>query len=310
MKEFEDLYKLINELVDINNRTNEENCLQLLQNQLDCISEIRNSLSTDDEIDYKQKFRQYKDLLEILHQCPFGKYVNDKPRGYPGDYVTQEMIISGRKYNEHRYLGTTPAGKLLSSLTYNMPACAANEFRLQYIKEQISQSGYNIASIGSGSGIEYWDIDNEFFRSHKVFLLDQDSEALKSAKRNITNCNSVTFHQDNILKFILCNDKNEILNSKDFIYMIGLLDYFTIKQSKKIVSSLWKNVKSKGKLLLTNAHPKNPTKLWMEYVSDWYLNYKTREEMFQIIENLPDIGDSHYEIDIYNVYQYITISKE
>jgi len=310
MKEFEELYELLENLVQIESQYNEEKCLNLLQLKLDNIDKIRGSLLPEDEKIYKQNFRQYKDLLKILHECPFGKYVNDKPRGYPGDFITQEMIILGRRYNEHRYIGETSIGKLLSSLTYNMPACAANDFRLEYIKSQIIHSGKNIASIGSGSSIEYWEMDKEVLNSRKFLLIDQDSGALESAKKHINhNSDNFIFHQDNILKFILCNNKMEFFGKMDFIYLLGLLDYFPIKHSKKIVSKLWENINSKGKMLLTNAHPNNPTKLWMEYVSEWYLDYKTEGEMMQIVDGLNDVFDIKYEIDKYNVYQYITIIK-
>jgi len=310
MQEFEDLYELLKNLVQIKDQSDEANCLNLLQQKLEAIAKIRASLSTEDEIVYKQEFRNYKDLLLILHQCPFAKYVNDKPRGYPGDFITQEMIILGRKLPEYRYLGDTSLGQLQSSLTYDMPACAANDFRLQYIKSRIKQSGKNIASIGSGSAIEYWDMEEELFNTHSILLIDQDNGALESAKNHIKNkADSFIFHQDNILKFILCNDKRDFFSEKDFIYLLGLLDYFSIKHSKKIVTNLWKNVKSEGTLLLTNAHPSNPTRFLMEYVSEWYLNYKTKDEIYQIVDNLDGVNKIDYTIDAYGVYQYLTVVK-
>jgi ubiquinone/menaquinone biosynthesis C-methylase UbiE len=310
VKEFEDLYELVNNLVQIKDRTNEENCLNLLQSKLNEIKKIRLSLSSADEKLYKESFRQYKDLIPILHQCPFGKYVNDKPRGYPGDFITQEMIILGRKYPEHRYIGDTPIAKLLSSLTYNMSACAANDFRLKYIQSQIRQSGESIASIGSGSSIEFWDMEEDFLSTRQILLIDQDSGALESAKNHIKNTsNNFIFHQDNILKFILCDNKRDFCSEIDFIYLLGLLDYFPIKHSTKIVSNLWKNIKPNGKLLLTNAHPSNPTRLWMEYVSEWYLDYKSKDEIFQIVENLIDVNRIDYAIDEFGVYQYLTVYK-
>jgi hypothetical protein len=310
MQEFEELYELVNNLVQIENRTDEAHCLNLLQLKLAEIEKIRSSLSSEDEKLYKERFRNYKDLIPILHQCPFGKYVNDKPRGYPGDFITQEMIISGRKFIKDRYIGDTPIGRLLSSLTYNMAACAANDFRLQYIKSQLKQSGEDIASIGSGSAIEYWDIEEDFINTRSILLIDQDRGALESAKFHIKNtANNFVFHTDNILKFILCNNKRASFSERDFIYLLGLLDYFSIKQSSKIVSSLWKDVKPNGKLLLTNAHPSNPTRLWMEYVSEWYLDYKSKDEVYQIVENLNDINKIDYEIDEFGVYQYLTIYK-
>jgi hypothetical protein len=91
--------------------------------------------------------------------------------------------------------------------------------------------------------------------------------------------------------------------------LLGLLDYFSIKHSKKIVTNLSKNVKSKGTLLLTNAHPSNPTRFLMEYVSEWYSNYKTKEEIYQIVDNQDSANRIDYKIDAYGVYQHLILDK-
>lgn len=309
MEEFRQLKKLLLELVYLKDKHDEGYCLHLLQEKLDVISQKRAFLTSEEDTKYKKEFRNYEDLLQILHQCVFGKYVYDKPRGYPGDFVTQEMIILGRKEPVHRYLGTTPLGQLLGALTYDMEACAANEFRLKFIKEQISHSGISIASIGSGSGIEFWDMEEAFLKSSRILLLDMDEGAHESARKHICTASGIEYHLANLLKFILSNQKNEVLASRDLIYMLGLLDYFSVKHSAKIVSRLWENVNAGGKFILTNAHETNPTRLWMEYVSEWYLNYKTKDEMFQIIEELEHVKNIEYQIDEFLVYQYIIITK-
>jgi extracellular factor (EF) 3-hydroxypalmitic acid methyl ester biosynthesis protein len=309
MKEFRDLKELLLNLVEIHIQTDEETCLNLLQEKLDVISNYRKSLSLEEDEKYKRAFRKFENLLDLLHECPFGKYVNDKPRGFPGDFVTQEMIILGRNYSDHQNLGTTPLGKLLSLLTYRMAACAANEYRLDFIKHHIAGSGKALASIGSGSGIEYWDMDQKFLKSLDVFLLDMDEGALGSAIYHIPVNSNFRFYQANLLKFILGKDKDEIMGTRELIYLLGLLDYFPVKQSSRIVSKLWENVKPGGKMILTNAHPSNPTRLWMEYVSEWYLIYKTREEMMLIVENLKDVLKMEYLLDKFSVYQYIIVTK-
>jgi extracellular factor (EF) 3-hydroxypalmitic acid methyl ester biosynthesis protein len=93
------------------------------------------------------------------------------------------------------------------------------------------------------------------------------------------------------------------------IYLLGLLDYFSVKHSAKIVSRLWQNVTSGGKLILTNAHASNPTRLWMEYVSEWYLLYKTKDEMYQIIDGLQSLDNVEYIMDEFSVYQYMILTK-
>lgn len=309
MKEYKELKELLQNLIEIRAQNDEETCLNLLQEKLDVIARKREFLTSEEDEMYKKDFRTYEDLLELLHQNTFGKYVNDKPRGYPGDFVTQEMIILGRQHDEHRYLGTTPLGKLLCSLTYRMAACAANEFRLEFIRKQILNSWASIASVGSGSGIEYWTMEDELLASRDVFLLDMDEGALESARDHISCDGNFRFYQANLLKFILSPDRLDIMGKRDLIYLLGLLDYFPVKQCSKIVHKLWENVKPGGKMILTNAHPSNPTRLWMEYVSEWYLIYKTREEMLQMIADLKDIHQSEYFLDEFSVYQYLILTK-
>jgi hypothetical protein len=47
----------------------------------------------------------------------------------------------------------------------------------------------------------------------------------------------------------------------------------------------------------------------MEYVSEWHLDYKSMDGIYQIVENLNDINKIDYEIDEFGVYQYLTIHK-
>jgi hypothetical protein len=218
------------------------------------------------------------------------------------------MIIRGRRNKQDSLLGTTEMGKFLNYLTLGMDACIANESRVNYINNELLASGKDIASIGCGSCIEFWGNHGEF-DDYDIFLLDQDQGAFESAKMNTLDFKNYNFHLDNVIKFILDKNTRAIMGMRDFIYTIGLLDYFNVKQSKKIIASIWEAVKPGGKLLFTNGIKTNPTRTWMEYCGDWFLNYKTSEEVYQIIESLPDIKSTHYQIDKVGVYQYLTVIK-
>lgn len=166
-------------------------------------------------------------------QSEFGAYVFHKPRGYPGDFVTQEMIWLGRTDGgEHRYLGTTPLGKLLSSLTFDMPNCRANEERVRRLEKRVREGGTRLASIGSGSCIEMW--NQSGMDDFSILALDQDSGALKRAKQKVSrSIGKIDFIEHNILKFVLGNGKLAKLGERDLIYALGLLDYFELVFPRK-----------------------------------------------------------------------------
>lgn len=95
----------------------------------------------------------------------------------------------------------------------------------------------------------------------------------------------------------------------DLIYSSGMFDYFDVASSKRLVRKLWDNVKPGGTLIVTNAHPDNPTKFWMEYVSEWFLEYKNENEMLSLAEEINDIEKVEIDIDPFGVYQYLKIRR-
>ncbi len=123
------------------------------------------------------------------------------------------------------------------------------------------------------------------------------------------NSDTITYIQQNVLKLAIKNNSKEIIGEQDLIYSSGLYDYLAVKSAKKLSKALWQSIKPGGRLLITNAHPANPTKFLMEYTGDWYLDYKTKEDMYRIVEDLDDVGQIIYYFDEYSVYQYIEVYK-
>jgi 2-polyprenyl-3-methyl-5-hydroxy-6-metoxy-1,4-benzoquinol methylase len=310
-KRYLELKDILLSLPRIAQEQGEEECFRILQEKLKELTEYRKSF--DEEQDKKQMSKYQEILLSIIHESYFCKYVYDKPRGYAGDYITQEMIWYAHKSgNSHRYLGQTDVGKILSSLTFKMENSIANIDRLKYIKKKVKESGKQIASIGCGSCIEFWHLKKDFFKYKDIFLLDQDNGALEQVQRHLKSkkSNNIQYVNENILKFIAINKHNNLLGKRDLIYLIGLMDYFYVKSAKKLISALWKNVKSGGRLFFSNAHPDNPTRLWMEYGGEWFICYKEEKDMYEIVEDLDNIEKINFKKDKYNVYQYLEVIKK
>lgn len=272
------------------------------------LTEQRNALTPEQEALAVKEFRQ--SCHSLLLQSEFGYYTFVRPRGYPGDYVTQEMMWLGRTAGvEHRYRGVTNLGKLLTAFTYNMAAPRANEARIRKIRALLAQGKFaSVASIGCGSCIELW--DSASMPVNSLFFLDQDKDALDKARIQLASTAAdCTFCEENVVKFILRNQRCLHLGSRDLVYSLGLLDYFPTDTARKIAASLWMSVAPGGTLLITNAHADNPTRLWMEWVSDWILIYKSKAEMLSIVDGLPDVAEVQYELDDMRVYQYVTVRR-
>ena len=302
MKEILELKQII---LTSTNSVNYDVFIHNINQKLKQIDQLRRLPNNNDE-NILSIFR--KEIIEITNTSEFLKYILEKPRGYAGDFKTQEMIWLGR--NKRLSLTNDDIGKSLTKLTLEMEACKANEIRINYLKKLLQEyQGKRIASLACGSAIELWNIDDHLLQGTDIFFLDQDEGALINAKRNINlNNSSLQFHQENIQKFIVGG--LGVMGNRDLIYLVGLFDYFKLKSIKKIISKLWTFVKPQGEIMFTNAHPLNPTKLWMEYVVQWVLNYKTKEELLEVTIDLDNVKSIEYSIDDLNVYQYLRIRKK
>jgi extracellular factor (EF) 3-hydroxypalmitic acid methyl ester biosynthesis protein len=306
---YSDFKDLLLSIENPRNPRNEKMYFSSLKTHLDLMSEERKTFSPEADRQEMTMFRN--ELLGIIHESVFCKYVYDKPLGYCGDYMTQEMIWFGiTEGGEKRYSGFTSRGGMISSFTFSMENPRANVARVRYIQKKIRKAGPNIASIGCGSCIELWGMEESLRDKNHIFLLDIDGQALKRAREKIPrDIPQLEIVQDNILKYIARMRHKHELESMDLIYCMGLIDYFTHKSAKRIVQDLWYNVKPGGSLVISNAHPGNPTRLWMEYGGDWFLSYKTSEEMLAMVDGLPELHSVDLELDEFGVYQYLDIRK-
>ena len=282
----------------------EKTAFQWVNEMLALYQGYRNFLSAYHEEHFKKAFQQK--ILVLTNQSALCRYSYDKPRGYAGDFGAMELIWDGRR--GPRYCGYTGLGAYLNAFTLETENCKANEYRVHYLKERLIKCSYQIiASIGSGAAFEIVEaVKDGYLKDTEIHLFDQDEEALDLAKLRLRDFSGrLVLHRGNILRTIL----KEKEKGFDFIYSSGMFDYFDIISAKKLTQRLWSKLAPGGCLLITNAHPENPTRLWMEYVSEWYLEYKGSEEMKSMSEDLNDLKNADMDVDPYGVYQYLSLYK-
>lgn len=309
LRHYDELAGIIESFPHIISVDGEKECFNRVCSFMNRLSEERTSFTPAD--DERECLRFRETIQPFLMQSTFCRYAFEKPRGYAGDFVTQEMIWNGRTSgDQHRYAGKTELGRIINSLSLDMECCRANEERVYRLREYIRSNGKRIASIGCGSCIELWDLPELRQDSWDIYLVDQDELALERAKVEIGELpeSAIEFHQNNVLKLALGGfDKSK--QNRDLVYLFGLLDYFPVKQAARIVQSIWKNVAPEGLLIVTNAAPGNPTRTWMEYGIDWYLDYKSEATMYELGASLEGVAELKVVIDSLGVYQFLEIRK-
>ncbi len=157
---------------------------------------ITELLSPENAKKFKNNFQSR--ILKYTNESEFCKYCYDKPRGYAGDFMAMEMIWNGRNDPDLRYRGESAIGKALNAFTLDSANCKANEYRVHYLKQIISEyTNSKIASIGCGSIIELREIFKAEgnSRQNEYHLFDGDSGAFEFIEQNCdTSLHDIFLH--------------------------------------------------------------------------------------------------------------------
>jgi hypothetical protein len=69
------------------------------------------------------------------------------------------------------------------------------------------------------------------------------------------------------------------LSDQDLVYSIGLIDYFADKFVIGLLNYVHGLLRVGGSVILGNFHPSNPNKALMDYVLDWKLIHRSKDNM-------------------------------
>lgn len=220
------------------------------------------------------------DVSWLQHRARF------KPRGYAGDYEMFDRFWR-RECCEH------PLGRLLDRYFQRQAAVEAVRARTEQIAAAlvehclIAQSQpYHVVSIGCGPAIDLANAVEMLPESRRsqlqIMLLDLDQAALDDAVQRLggrlapTQINAV---RENLYRLADKPQAAEYLNNADFLICSGLFDYLSDDAAEKLLRLFWKQLASGGKLIVGNFAPHNPTRAYMEWIGNWYLIYRTAEDM-------------------------------
>lgn len=219
----------------------------------------------------------------LLHRARF------KPCGYAGDYEMLARICTGQRC-EH------PLGRVIDRFFLDQAAPQGVRARTEQIGNALAahylasgSNPYRVISVGSGPAldirraVEVLPIDCR--RRLHVTLLDLDDDALRFAAQGLSqflSADQVSSHRDNLYRLPQKPRSAAMFNASDFVICSGFFDYLEAPAAAAMLRLFWNGLAPDGMMLVGNFGLHNATRAFMEWLGNWYLLYRTAEEMAQL----------------------------
>ncbi len=258
------------------------------------ISKVILTSSQDEQNASKLFLREHLGML--TYGAPFASRAYFKPRGYAGDYEMMNHLYR----NENA--GRTLFDQCMHRYFIDEPAAMAVKNRAIYLEQKITEivlskdknEEINILAIACGPAMEVQRILKSYnkFAGRKInfTLLDQDEESLKHAQLQIQSAerfikSGFKFNYTNLaIKNIIAHG----LPAKgyDLIYSAGLFDYFSDPVARMAAFKIFESLSKNGRLIIGNFSKDNPSALQMEFLLEWNLIYRSKEDLANLFKDI------------------------
>ena len=228
-----------------------------------------------------------KPARDIHSRSVFVKRLQDWPRKYPGDFETLEYICN--QENKSLY-GTIEY--FIEDYALNSTIAQQHRNKIYKQSEIILNSllkgrgNQKLLSVGCGGCRDILNIENYISNVNcEMVLNDIESDALELSRKRLKNFDNVQLVHGNIIQALR---KVEKLGPFDLVVTGGLFDHLSDKHLSFFLKRASKSLlNGNSTLFFTNANEGNPFKVWIEYLADWKLFYRSEED---IIKLLADAG--------------------
>ena len=294
---------------------------ELRQRANECVSRL------DDDSEVRLAMKQLTECLitSELVTSPGWRRLFEKPLGYPGDYVMMNYFYS------RTALGDTPYERLLHKLILDHPRAVALPYRLAMFREMVvhtveqqplSSEAVRVTSLGCGPARELQDFLEiaPGRRPMELTLIDQDERALSYAYGEVfrrasqysndiaVGCLHVSFAQLVRAQNIPCFQRpDENRQGEHLIYVAGLLDYLRTTAARQLVTTLYQHLAPGGVLAVGNVRAPSSSPWENEFVVDWSLIYRSRDEMARLADDLRGIEDIEISVETEPTGQFLAL---
>lgn len=218
-------------------------------------------------------------------------HARSKPHGYAGDYEMLTRIF-------HQSCCDHPLGRLFDRYFHRQAAPQAVRARMEQIGAALAAHvvrregrACHAVSVGSGPGLDFrlalsiLGCGGACGRAAplRLTLLDVDPHALEVTRANVApllpSGAAIDCVHTNLPRLPQRSHPEKTLGTPDFLVCSGLFDYLDDEPAAAMLRLFWRQLAPGGLLLVGNFAPTNPTQTYMEWIGNWYLTYRTREQM-------------------------------
>ena len=235
-------------------------------------------------------------LHPLVLRAPFVFRTYTKPLGYAGDYEMVNQILGDPRQGPSTYFQVVNATFLQTAVA------VAHRNRIDILVDFLKRHAdearrigrpFRVLNVGCGPAQEIQRFLQTYDEPHWLSfeLLDFSEETLDWTRNQLKALSSklarqpdIRFVQDsvhNLLKRRIDATQGE--GSFDVVYCAGLFDYLSDKVCSRLLSYFASNMRSGGRLLVTNVHSSNPERPGMEHLLEWYLIYRDEAKMDQLL---------------------------
>ena len=212
-----------------------------------------------------------------------------KPRGYAGDYLML-LRICQRHCCEH------PLGRFFDGYFQRQAAPQAVRNRTEQIALAVAshvllspRDACHVVSVGSGPALDLHQaislIPKDRRARLRITLMDVDPEALDVARANLEPLlahGALVSSRVNLFRLSQGNSSRHFPDRADILVSSGMFDYLEPDPAAAMLRLFWERLSPGGLLLVGNFSPHNPSRAYMEWIGNWYLLYRTPEELDQL----------------------------
>jgi hypothetical protein len=253
---------------------------------LDGLAELRRDLAHDEwQRVVKHECRSHP-VREQLQHAPVTRRSVARPRGYPGDAETLDLVYGcGIITEPMSALGAALYGYELQ-MTAAQSVRARRELLASLIDEVCAENPEaRVLSVACGHLREAERASAvRTSRFGAFYALDQDSESLALVERGHSPL-GVTPMQGSVRSILT---RTTTLDALDLVYAAGLYDYLDAQVAAKLTARMFGMLRSGGRLLVANFATSLRDAAFMEAFMDWPLIYREESAVECFAQQIPE----------------------
>ncbi|MEO8181025.1 MAG: hypothetical protein ABI895_19490 [Deltaproteobacteria bacterium] len=265
-----------------------------------------------------------RQLDDLLLQAPAVRQARHKPLGYPGDFELMRMLY------RRDFEGPSLFVKAMNLACVSVTSAVAVRARKDLLEQQLSAlldereaagEGCRVLSIAAGPAEEVLGLLQKRQRITvplDIVLFDQDPGALSFSFARLSRVVAdrwqgqvrVMHLQDSIVNLLRDSTVLPQLEPFDMVYACGLFDYFRDPTWVALCRSLYGLLARGGRLCVGNMAPSNPSRWFMEFHLDWFLEYRERETLLRLAQKAAPTARRELLEEATGINPFIQLSRD